>query len=41
VFLVVGARAPVERAHYPDVDLAYEKADGRVRYTNRVGEPYA
>jgi uncharacterized cupin superfamily protein len=41
VFLVVGSRAPVECAHYPDVDLAYEKADGRVRYTNRVGEPYA
>src|SRR3712207_8259126 len=33
VFLVVGTRAPAERAHYPDLDLLYEKADGRVRYT--------
>ena len=41
VFLVVGSRAPTERAHYPDLDLLYEKTDGRVRYTNRAGEPFA
>ncbi|MFL5122750.1 MAG: cupin domain-containing protein [Microvirga sp.] len=41
VFLVVGSRAPAERAHYPDVDLLYEATDGRVRYTNRAGEPFA
>jgi len=41
VFLVVGSRAPAERAHYPDLDLLYEKTDGRVRYTNRAGEPLA
>jgi uncharacterized cupin superfamily protein len=41
VFLIVGSRAPAERAHYPDVDLAYEKVDGRIRYTNKAGEPYA
>ena len=41
VFLVVGSRAPAERAHYPDLDLLYEKTHGRVRYTNRAGEPFA
>ena len=41
VFLVVGSRAPAERAHYPDLDLLYEATDGRVRYTNRAGEPFA
>ena len=41
VFLVVGSRAPAERAHYPDVDLAYEAIEGRVRYTNKAGEPFA
>ena len=41
VFLVVGTRAPAERAHYPDLDLLYEKADGRVRYTDRAGRPLA
>ncbi|MFL5037555.1 MAG: cupin domain-containing protein, partial [Microvirga sp.] len=41
VFLVVGSRAAAERAHYPDVDLLYEATDGRVRYTNRAGEPFA
>jgi len=41
VFLVVGSRTPAERAHYPDVDLLYEATDGRVRYTNRAGEPFA
>ena len=41
VFLVVGSRALTERAHYPDLDLLYEKADGRVRYTDRAGRPFA
>jgi uncharacterized cupin superfamily protein len=41
VFLVVGSRAAAERAYYPDVDLLYEATDGRVRYTNRAGEPFA
>jgi uncharacterized cupin superfamily protein len=41
VFLVVGSRAPAERAHYPDIDLIYEMSDGRGRYTNRAGEPFA
>ena len=38
---VVGSRAPAERAHYPDIDLLYEATGGRVRYTNRAGEPFA
>ncbi|MFL5075820.1 MAG: cupin domain-containing protein [Microvirga sp.] len=41
VFLVVGSRAAAERAHYPDLDLLYEATGGRVRYTNRAGEPFA
>ena len=41
VFLVVGSRAAAERAHYPDLDLVYEKTDGRVRYTDRAGRPFA
>jgi uncharacterized cupin superfamily protein len=41
VFLVVGSRAPAERAHYPDVDLDLELVEGRFRYMNKKGEPYA
>ncbi|MDF3063061.1 MAG: hypothetical protein K0S06_3170 [Microvirga sp.] len=41
VFLVVGSRAPAERAHYPGLDLLYEKTGGRVRYTDRAGRPFA
>jgi len=41
VFLVVGSRAPAERAHSPDVDLLCEATGGRGRYTNRAGEPFA
>jgi len=39
-FLVVGTRAPAERAHYPDIDLAYEGDGKTVRYTRKSGEPY-
>jgi uncharacterized cupin superfamily protein len=41
VFLVVGSRAPAERAHYPDVDLYLEATDGQNRFMNKKGEPYA
>jgi len=41
VFLVVGSRAPSERAHYPDVDLVFEKDGQSSRYMRRSGEPYA
>ena len=40
VVLEIGTRASDERCHYPDVDLAYEKRDGKVRFTNKAGEPY-
>ena len=29
-----------ERAHYPDVDLVYEKRGGKIRFTNKAGEAY-
>ena len=40
VVLEVGSRASEERAHYPDVDLVYEKRGGKIRFTNRAGEAY-
>ena len=39
-FLVVGSRAPAERAHYPDIDLAYEFDGKAVRMTHKSGAPY-
>jgi len=40
LYLEVGTRAPTERSHYPDVDLAGEN-DGRgYRFTKKSGEPY-
>jgi uncharacterized cupin superfamily protein len=40
VFLVVGSRAPRERCHYPDVDLAFSLDEGGRRFTRKSGEPY-
>ena len=40
VVLEIGTRASDERGHYPDIDLVYEKRGGKVRFTNRAGEPY-
>jgi len=40
VYLEIGTRAPRERAHYPDVDLAYAKDETGVRITHKSGEPY-
>jgi len=40
VFLVIGTRAPRERCHYPDIDLAYEFENGRYRYTRKSGAPF-
>jgi len=40
LYLEVGTRAPTERSHYPDVDLAGQN-DGRgYRFTKKSGEPY-
>ena len=40
VVLEIGTRASDERCHYPDIDLVYEKRDGKIRFTNKAGEPY-
>ena len=40
VVLEIGTRASDERGHYPDIDLVYERRDGKIRFTNRAGEPY-
>jgi uncharacterized cupin superfamily protein len=40
VMLVVGTRAKQERAHYPDVDLAYEFDGKTFRFLHKSGEPY-
>ena len=41
VILEVGTRAPTERAHYPDVDLAAENVGSGLIFTKKAGEPYA
>src|ERR1700736_2555980 len=40
LYLEVGTRAPTERAHYPDVDLAAEKDERGFRFARKSGEPY-
>ena len=40
VYLEVGTRAKRERAHYPDVDLVYDKDENGFRFSRRSGEPY-
>ena len=40
VYLEVGTRAKRERAHYPDVDLVYDKDESGFRFSRRSGEPY-
>jgi uncharacterized cupin superfamily protein len=40
VIVEVGTRAPTERAHYSDVDLAFERDEKSVRVMHRNGEPY-
>lgn len=40
LYLEVGTRATRERAHYPDVDLVYEKDESGFRFSRRSGEPY-
>ena len=40
LYLEIGTRAVRERAHYPDVDLAYAKDETGVRITHKSGEPY-
>ena len=40
VYLEVGARAKRERAHYPDVDLVYDRDESGFRFSRRSGKPY-
>lgn len=39
-FLVVGTRAPKERAHYPDIDLAFHSDSTGRRFTRKDGTSY-
>src|ERR1700740_501747 len=40
LYLEVGTRAKRERAHYPDIDLVYEKEESGFRFSRRSREPY-
>jgi len=40
LYLEVGTRAKRERAHYPDVDLIYDRDESGVRFSRRSGEAY-
>jgi uncharacterized cupin superfamily protein len=40
LYLEIGTRAQSERAHYPDVDLKFERDENNVRILHKSGEPY-
>jgi uncharacterized cupin superfamily protein len=40
VFLEIGSRATVERAHYSDIDMMALRDDNGFRYSRKNGEPY-
>jgi uncharacterized cupin superfamily protein len=40
VYLEVGGRAKRERAHYPDIDLVYDRDQSGFRFSRRSSEPY-
>jgi len=40
LYLEIGTRAAAERAHYPDVDLVFERDDSGMRCLHKSGEPY-
>jgi len=39
-YLEVGTRSPEEEIVYPDVDLRFQRRDGRGAFVRRSGEPY-
>ena len=39
-YLEIGTRAAVERAHYPDVDMLFEKDGANTTVTRRNGAPF-
>ena len=41
VYLEIGTRAPTEKAHYPDDDLAVTKDETGFKFTHKSGEPYS
>ena len=41
LYLEIGTRAAVERAHYPDADLIMERDDRGLRFLHKSGEPYS
>ena len=40
LYLEIGTRAAIERAHYPDCDLVLERDAHGQRFLHRSGEPY-
>jgi uncharacterized cupin superfamily protein len=40
VFIEVGTRAKIERAHYSEIDMKVERDDKGFRYTKRNGDPF-
>ena len=40
LYLEIGTRAPSERAHYPDVDLEFERDGKDVKILHKDGKPY-
>lgn len=40
LYLEIGTRAPTECAHYPDVDLKFERDETGARILHKNGEPY-
>ena len=41
VFIEVGSRATIERAHYSDIDMKVVRDDKGFRYTKKNGEPFS
>jgi uncharacterized cupin superfamily protein len=39
-YLIFGTRAKTDRAHYPDIDLAYIRDENGSRYEHKDGTPY-
>ena len=40
LYLEIGTRSPAECAHYPDVDLKFERDETGARILHKNGEPY-
>lgn len=40
VLFEIGTRSPDETAHYPDVDLRFEKRGQEIRFCHKNGTPY-